>query len=124
MTTSIFPGLTVGENIVEAVGWDGLVDAGLAAMFVAFPWTATPVLKQLIVYFVDKYRDALFAWARLFTDVTALKFSNAARQATYDTDTLKLKVLAVEQGLSSDAYLKARADAKAALSSTLQFLGK
>lgn len=98
-----------------------MVTAGLTALFINAPFLNLPVLRQLITWSLQSFANWLYTHFKLFVDVTALRLENDAHQAAYDSASLRLKIVALDEGLGSPGYAQAVQAAQAALSQFTQF---
>lgn len=114
MTTVAFRPLSEAEQIFKSVIWDPMLLAGEIWLEATVPFLDLPVIKQIDESLIGDLTDAVFNYIVLIVDVEAIKLVNAARQSAYDTASLKLKVIAQNEGVNSDAYAKARDAAIAA----------
>lgn len=121
MSETAYPQLTIVEDAFKSMVWDNLVEAGLTAFFAYFTFLNIPVVRQTIRYLATSFSDFLFANARLFLDVTAIKIVNSAAKSKYDTELLRLKIISLEKGNQSNEYKAARENAKAALAKFVHF---
>lgn len=117
MTTSAFPALTEAEQVFKDLLWTPMITAGENWLEVEVPFLELPVIKQLDEAVINEITDALFNYVILVIDVTAIKLVNTIHQSAYDTASLKLRVIAQNEGINSDAYKQAR-EAELAAQST------
>lgn len=94
-----------------------MITAGENWLEVEVPFLELPVIKQLDEAVINEITDALFNYVILVIDVTAIKLVNTIHQSAYDTASLKLRVIAQNEGINSDAYKQAR-EAELAAQST------
>lgn len=123
MTEVVTPGLGRIEDLLEDLVWDNLVEAALAALAVAAPWTKWPIVGPVVRYIVRRIADKLFSLARLTFDFQAIRFLDNKAQREFDTAAVKLKIIAYKRGVESEEFKKAREDAKAAFAEFVRLRG-
>jgi len=121
MTTSAFKNLTIAEKIFKDLIWDTGILAGELAIEGAVPFLALPVISTLERTIIHELSDWLFNQFVLLVDVAAIHLVNAEHQRAFDSASVKMKVIALDQGLNSPEYRKARTDATATLSKFVHF---
>lgn len=124
MTEVAYPILTAVEKATKTFVWDTLVETEIAALFVAVPWLGVWPLGPIIHFLLTTFSDRLYAEGRLGVDEAAIVFVNAAHKAAFDTELVKLKVIAHEKGVESDEFKKERADAREALRKFVSYGGR
>lgn len=112
---------TTAENIFRQLVWDPVVAAGLAAFFIDFPFLNLPVIRPLISWAAQGFAGWLFDQLRLLTDVTAIQIANSLHQDAFEAASLRLKIVALDEGVESPAYAQALSIAKQTLSQFTQF---
>lgn len=121
MSTTAFRSLTAAEQIFHDLIWMPALKAGETVLEGWAPLLALPVLKQVDEFVIEQVAEYLFSQLVTLIDVTAIRLVNAEHQVAYDQASLKLKVIAHDQGINSDAFKAARDDAKKALSQFVRF---
>lgn len=124
MTDSAYPGLTTAEKIFKELIWDPAIKGGELALETYVPFFALPVIKQIDEITIGTITDWIYSQIVLAVDIVAIKLVNAEHQAAYESASLKLKIIALEKGNTSNEYLQARTDALAALSKFTHFGAK
>lgn len=109
------------EELFKTLVWDLLVDAALVALFVAEPWLAYWPFRQIVTGVATLFTNKLFSVGRRTIDMTAIPLINEAHKRAFTDAVVELKVIGYHQGRDSPEYLKARDDAKAALSRFVHF---
>lgn len=108
MTEVAFKPLSAVEKVVYDILWTPMLKAGELWIEGAVPFLALPIVKQVDEAVLKLLTDALFHQLVLFIDVQAIRLVNAEHQKLYDSASLKLKIVLLESGADSDAYLQAR----------------
>lgn len=121
MTTGVNSSLTLAEDLFRDMVWEPLVAAGLLALDTQVPVLAVWPLKNIIDGTVNAFSHYIFGQVRLIIDVTAIQLLNEAHKSAYAAASEKLKIIAHDQGVDSDAFRKARATAKITLSQFVNF---
>lgn len=116
MTTGAYAGLDIAESLFYDAVWTPLLKTAVAAMYAYVPWLAVWPLGPLLNFAISKLSDQLFAGLKLVVDLQAIAFVNQAHQTAFNAAALKLQVVGHDSGENSDAFIKAKADALAALS--------
>lgn len=112
MTDEANPEIQKDEDQFKGLAWDTLVTAGLDYLKLNF----FPV-NQVIRYFTDK----LYQLFSLQFDLVAIAFINEQHKTAFEKSVITLKVIAVDNGVDSPEYLKAKENAKEALSQFVRF---
>ncbi len=123
MTTSVTPELSRIEDLFETLVWNSLVEAGLAALFSAMPGLAVWPLGPIIRWVVRNFAEKLYQALKLAIDLHAIAFLNADHRKSFDSESLRLKVITIEKGVNSPEYLEAKEKAKLALSKFVRYTG-
>lgn len=116
MTDSAYKGLTEIEQIFKSLVWDNAIKAGQVALVGAVPFFGLPVINTITNWFIGIVTNWIYKIIVLFIDIEAIKLVNAVHQAQYDAASVRLKIIAIDRGINSDEFKKARDEAKAALS--------
>lgn len=121
MSETAYSPLDVVEDVFKKIVWDNLVQGGLAYVFLQVPalnlWPLRPVITSIVTMFADR----LFAATKEAIDLEAIQFVNVEHALTYQAASVKLKILAHDRGTYSPEFIKARENAKQALSAFSQF---
>lgn len=121
MTTSVDPSLSAGESIFESLIWKPAVDAGLVALKASVPVLAVWPLSTILDGVVNALSNFLFGQTKLLVDLTSIQLMDAVQQKAYETASEKLRIIAHDQGVQSDAFIQAREAAKTSLSNLVHF---
>ena len=116
MTTVAFAPLTTAEQIFHDLIWEPMIKIGMNWIEGAVPFLDLPVIKNIDEELLGILTDYIFKQLVLTVDVTAIRLVNEAHQAAFNSASLQLELIAEQSGISSEAFIKARNDAKAALS--------
>jgi hypothetical protein len=109
------------EELFKNAVWDNLVAAGLSALFLELPWLAVWPLGPVIRVITKTFSDKLFAALQLLVDLQAITFQNTASKKAFENEAVKLKIIAMDKGINSPEFQKAKEDAKIALSKMVRF---
>ena len=123
MTNNANPVLGQIEDLFKDLVWDSLVKSALTALFVAVPGLAVWPLGMIIRWVVNRYAGQLFQLLRLVVDLKVIAFVNYEHKRAFDNAAVKLKIIALDQGIDSDEFKKARENAKASLAKFVTFGG-
>lgn len=121
MSDQANPKLEAAESIFKSLLWDTTVEGLLAHIYASAPWLTLWPLKQVTSGLVTLATDKFYSILKTFVDVETISFVNAEHAKAYDSASLKLKVIALEKGVDSEEFRKAKDDAKAALSQLVRF---
>ncbi len=113
MTETIDPNLKKAEDLFHLLLWGPILEAQLAAMFVANPWMNLPIVKQIITGLVHLFSDKLYTSLVMFVDLQAVTILNEAHQKAFVRADIELMVIAHSKGVNSDEYKACREKAKA-----------
>lgn len=116
MIDSAYKGLTEVEQIFKSLVWDTALTAGETALIAQVPFLGLPIVRTITHWMVTSVSNWIYSALVLFVDVEAIKLVNAIHQAEYDSASEQLKIIAIDKGINSDDFKKARDDAKVALS--------
>lgn len=119
MTTQVNQTLTNAENIFKSLVWDNFLNAELAALYTAYPYLIP--FKFIISGIVKIVSNKIFNALVLFTDVTTIKLLDDRAEAAFKTESIKLQIIASNEGITSDTFIKARDAAALAQSAFTQF---
>lgn len=119
MSETVIPKLTAAEHIFKALVWDVALKAILVYVF--GPLMTTWGISTIIQGGFGALGDFIFDFAVKFIDIKTIRFLNAEAQDHYESASIKLAVIAEEQGISSDEFIKARDLSAAAQSKLTQF---
>jgi hypothetical protein len=121
MSISAYPSLTSAQKIFKDLVWDLGINAAIVGLDSAVPFLAIPVISRVKKILIHGVTDWVFNYIVLFVDVTAIKLVNSAHQATYEAESLRLKVVLHNSGIDSPEFKEARDAAKIALSRFTRF---
>lgn len=121
MTDVAFPALSEAEQVFYDLVWEPMVKAGEIWLETDAPFFSLPIIKQAEEEIIQLVADWVFRKIILFMDLAAVRFKNADLQVAYDKAFVALKIIAIDKGLDSPEYKKAKEDAKAALSQIARF---
>ena len=116
MSEIAFKPLTTAEQVFKDLVWTPAILAGELALEDAVPFFALPGIRTIEEGLINIFTDWLYNQFVLLVDVTAIRLVNAEHQAEYDKASLELKIIAIDKGIDSDEFKKAREAAKLALS--------
>lgn len=116
MTDSVNSTASAVESLIGDVLFKPAEEAALSALFLDVPILALfpfqPIIRAIAAYLYDKSDD----YFKTRADIATIRLLNADHQRAYEDASLKLKVIAVESGVDSPEFQKAREDALTALS--------
>lgn len=121
MTNTAYPELDRVQAIFKGLVWSNIVDATLAAFFIKYPFLKVWPVEQIIRYLVNRWSDELYGIAKLTMDVTAIRLMNAIHLAEYEKASIRLKIIAIDRGIESDEFKKARESYRLSLSKFTHF---
>jgi len=102
------PELTEAERIFKSVVFDTARDMALAAFFVKFPFFNWFPLNAGINWLIENYTDKLWEWVADLINVSYIPLRNAELQRMFVEVALRLKGVALHNGINSPEYLEAR----------------
>lgn len=123
MSDSAFRKLTLIEQMFKDLIWDPGIRAGQISLEGELPFFALPGIKQIEEGVIRELSDWVFYQFVLSVDLAAIKLVNHEHQSAYDSASEHLSIVAIEKGIDSDEFKKAREDAKIALSRFTHFNG-
>lgn len=121
MTDSAYTPLTNAEQIFYDLVWSPMIAAGEKALETEVPFFAAPVISTLEEGIINDASKWVYQQVVLFIDIEMIKLVNAAHQTAYDSASLQLKVIAIDDGITSPQYATARTAAMLALSQFTRF---
>lgn len=116
MTNVAYRPLTTIEQVFKDLVWTPGIRAGELALEGAVPFFALPLVSEAEEGLINILADWLYNQFILLVDITSIKLLNAEHQAAYDKASLQLKIIAIDKGVNSDDFKKAREVAKLAFS--------
>ena len=108
MSQIAFAPLTAIENIFKSLIWDNVVSLFLTYAFAEVPILNLPILHGLTVYFVTLITDGIFMIGRYVTDMTSIKIVEPILLSKYETESIRLGIIAHNSGIDSDEFKKER----------------
>ncbi len=102
------PELNEAEKLFKGGIWDALIDLGLAALFVQFPFLNIFLVRDAVRWLVTKFGNAMWEFATQMLNLQYIVFKNQALQKDFIEAALRLKGIALQDGLDSPAYKEAR----------------
>ena len=123
MSEGIDPKITKIEDAILKLLFRPLVQLGVNAAFVKWPFLNTWPLRFFVRYFIEKYSEAWFEDARTEFDLSQIKPRNEKSKADYDKEVLNLKIIAREKGITSDEFEKARLVAESKFAKFVRYNG-
>lgn len=112
MTTVVTPGLGKIEDLFRDLIWDNLVEAGIAALFIEVPWLNAWPIGGAVKYLLRLFSDKVFDGVRMSVDLSLIAFMNQEHKKAYDTEVVKLKIIAHSYGVDSPEFKKEKENAK------------
>lgn len=106
MTTIVTPSIGRAEDLFKSFVWDNIVTAALTSLGLNF-WPLNSILRFISTKIFDQIRLAF--------DLSAIVFLNQLHKDAFDREMVKLKIVAVDHGIDSEEFKKAKEDAKAVL---------
>lgn len=116
MTTTAYKTLTTVEQVFKDLVWNPAIKAGEIALEGEVPFFALPVISSIEEGAINIITDWLYNQLVLLVDVAAIRLVNAAHQEAYDEASERLKIIAIDKGIDSDEFKKAREQAKIEMS--------
>ena len=110
------PALIEAETLFGELVWTPGIKALQLNAEVELPFLGFPVVRTIFEGVTGLISSQIYKQLILLVDISAIKLVNEAHQKAFDTESLRLKVIAHEKGIDSDEFLKARETAVAALS--------
>lgn len=116
------PELVSAEELFNGAVLDSLVEAGISALFVQFPFLNLPVVRNVVRWLISKFIEKVWLG---FTDVVNLRYvalKNAGLQKKFAESALRLKGVILENGIDSEEYRNARKEHQLALAERVRSL--
>lgn len=116
------PELIEAEDLFKGSVWDPLLDFGLAALYVEFPYLNWWPLNAAIKHFASKLTDSIY---KALTEVLNLKYvilKNLGMQEMFTAHALRMKNTALKNGIGSEEFKHAKEEAKKALAAKVRSL--
>jgi hypothetical protein len=123
MSDQVNPLLEFAKRLFKDLVWNAAVDLALAALFLEAPYLAWPPLKQMISGVVRLGTDKIFGIMSMTIDLGAVVLINAEHRRQYDRAYAELYIVARDSGENSEAFRKARDNAKQHLAQFVHFNG-
>ena len=123
MSESVNPGVDRVQNAINDLLWEPLTEAALVALFAEVPVLAVWPLKQIISGFVRWVSRLLWEQIDLYTDLAAVHLLNAKHRSEFDRESVRLRMIAVESGVDSEDFRKARDEATKTFAKFIRFNG-
>ena len=123
MSETVNPTLTKVEDAVKSIVWDSALQGALASLFTAAPWLNVPPLRQIVTGVAELAGNKFYAYLRLGVDLGAISFMNAEAQRQLDRASVTLKIIALNKGIESEDFKRARDEARRALARFCRFNG-
>ncbi len=111
MTTGVTGKLSQAEQDFYQFIYEPAVKIGEGALAAAAPILANPILEGIDNEVINLVADAIFQRIKLLVDVTSIKLIDAKAESKFTSESEALAIMATEQGVESDAYKAARAQA-------------
>jgi len=109
------------SSIIKDVAWAALVKLATARLIAALPFLGWGPMGLITGAVVAMVGSAVYdAMADVF-NLQVIPFKNEALQRQYDTETVKLKIIAHNYGVDSEEFKKAKKDAVAVLARLAKF---
>lgn len=121
MTEQVNPQIGQIENLFKETVWDAGVEAALTSLFVAAPWMNVWPLRSIVRGLTLMLTNRLFSMLRLVIDLQVIQLLNSEHKQAFAREAVKLRIIAIDKGLNSPEYKRAKEDAKASLSRFIQF---
>lgn len=121
MTEQINPQIGQIESLFKEAVWDAAVESALASLFVAAPWMNTWPLRGIVRGLTLMLTNRIFSLLRLVIDLQVIQLLNSEHKQAFAREAVKLRIIAIDKGLNSPEYKRAKEDAKASLSRFIQF---
>lgn len=102
------PELIEGEKLFKGAVWDTLVDLGLGALFAKFPWLNIWLVRDAVRWVVTHFSDELFMFLAQTLNLVYVVLKEKSLQAKFTELALRLKGIALTEGIKSPLYLEAR----------------
>lgn len=108
-------------DLFKSLVWDNLVKAALGRLFAAIPFLGWGPVGYVVTWIVVKYTDLFYEAMKELVDLQLIVFKNELAKKEYTIAAIHLRELAKTLGDQSDEFLKAREEAKLALSKFTRF---
>jgi hypothetical protein len=123
MSTTVNPTLELGEGLFKDLVWDAEIEVALTALFSYAPYLGWPPLRQIISAIIKFAANRFWKQVKLAVDIGAVTILDAQRKAAFDKASVVLKIIAIDKGIDSPEFKKAKDEAKIALSKFAHFNG-
>ncbi len=123
MTTEVNPVLGDIEDAIQRFSLFALSKVGMNALFTAVPWLNVWPLRSIIEGLSEMLVNKLFAGIRLMVDLSTISFLNSSHQKVFEKNILSLRALARGYGIESDAFKRARENAKQNFADAIRYNG-
>lgn len=121
MTETAYPELDRVQEIFHVLIWNNIVEATLTVFFIKYPFLKVWPVESIIRYLVRRWSNELYGVAKLTMDVTSIRLVNAIHLAEYEKASIRLKIIAIDRGIDSDEFKKAREAYRISLSKFTRF---
>lgn len=111
MSTEANPTLGVAERIFKEVAWDPMVDAEVDALLIGAVWLNWWPMNRIARGVAHLIGDRFFNKFDTTVDAAVIVFTNRQHEESYNATSVKLAIIATEQGFDSPEYEKARDEA-------------
>lgn len=112
MTVQVNPALSEIESIFKNVVWDPLFAAGETWLIAEVPALKLPILSTLEHATIQEISDYTFGLVKEFIDIEYIVLKDNHAQKIYTGAVVSLKALALQKGIDSDDFKKARDQAR------------
>lgn len=102
------PELIEAEQFFKDSAWDTLVDLALGLLFAEFAFLNIWLIRDGVRWLITRYADKLFMLFTDFVNVAYVVLKNKTLQKTFVEFNLKLKGIAIADGIGSPKYKEAR----------------
>lgn len=106
--TSSLEIVDVASEVFKSLVWDVAVKNIIAKSFIFFAISPTGFAANAITKIVIHYAEKAYPYFKKWVKVGSIVLDNEVHQRSYEKASYKLKVIAIESGINSDAFKKER----------------
>lgn len=114
--------MDIGDLFKQLV-WENITKAALNKLFAAIPALSWGPIGYFVTWFWGKLADYVYEEVKLYVNLEYIVFKNKILEKEFNLASVKLKIIARESGIDSEAFRSARDENKKALSNLVRIAG-
>jgi hypothetical protein len=108
-------------DFFKAAVWDNIVKAALGRLFVFLPILGWGPIGFVVSWVVTHFTNQLYDLLKEAIQMEAIALRNESHRKAYERASVVLKVIALDKGINSPEFQKARDEHKRSLTQLIRF---